>query len=126
MKSGITKKQAVDSGMALVLISLIVYLVWKVDTALYLAVIFLIVNMTVPTIFKPFAWLWFGFSTVLGTVMSKILLSIVFITIITPIGLLRRLFGKDSLQLKNFKKSNESVFLSRDHKYSENDIIKPF
>jgi hypothetical protein len=58
--------------------------------------------------------------------MSKILLSIVFITIVTPIGLLRRLLGKDSLQLKNFKKSKDSVFLSRDHKYTENDIAKPF
>jgi hypothetical protein len=124
--SEITKKQSTDSGMALVLISLIVYLVWKVDAALYCAVVFLVINMTVPTVFKPFAWLWFGLSTLIGTVMSKILLSIVFITIVTPIGLLRRLLGKDSLQLKNFKKSKDSVFLSRDHKYTENDIAKPF
>lgn len=126
MRSEITKKQSTDSGMALVLISLIVYLVWKVDAALYLAVAFLVVNMTVPIIFKPFAWLWFGFSTLLGTVMSKILLSIVFITIVTPIGMFRRLLGKDSLQLKNFKKSEDSVFISRNHKYTENDIAKPF
>jgi len=126
MKSGITKKQSTDSGMALVLLSLIVYLVWKVDAALYCGGIFLVVNMTVPTVFKPFAWLWFGFSTLLGTVMSKILLSIVFITIVTPIGLLRRLLGKDSLQLKNFKKSKDSVFITRNHKYSETDIAKPY
>lgn len=126
MKSEITKKQSTDSGMALVLISLIVYLVWKVDAALYCGVIFLVVNMVVPSVFKPFAWLWFGLSTLIGTVMSKILLSIVFITIVTPIGLLRRLFGKDSLQLKNFKKSKDSVFIKRDHKYTENDIAKPF
>ena len=126
MKSGITKKQATDSGMALVLISLIVYLVWKADTALYLAVFFLVVNMIVPSVFKPFAWLWFGFSIVLGTVMSKILMTVVFVVIVTPIGLLRRLFGKDSLQLRAFKKSKDSVFISRNHKYTENDIVKPF
>jgi len=126
MISGITKKQSVDSGMALVLLSLIVYLVWKIDAALYCGVVFLVINMTVPTLFKPFAWLWFGLSTLLGTVMSKILLSIVFITIITPIGLIRRLLGKDSLQLKNFKRSKNSVFINRDHKYTENDIVKPF
>ena len=124
--SKITKKQAADSGMALVLISLIVHLIWKVDTALYLAVIFLVVNMTVPSIFKPFAWLWFGFSTMLGTIMSKVLMTVVFVVIVTPIGLLRRLLGKDSLKLKAFKKSKGSVFLSRDHKYTENDILKPF
>ena len=38
-----------------------------------------------------------------GRVVSKILLSIVFFAVVTPIGILRRLFGKDSLKSACFQ-----------------------
>jgi hypothetical protein len=40
---------------------------------------------------------WMGFAAVLGFFMSRILLSILFYLVITPIGLLVRLLGKDLL-----------------------------
>ena len=62
----------------------------------------------------------------MGTVMSKILLSILFFGILTPIGFLRRLFGKDSLKLRAFKASDESVMLVRNHLFVGRDITKPY
>lgn len=125
-KTVITKKQAIDGGMALVLISLILLLVFEERIFLYLAIAFQVVNMIIPNVFKPFAKLWFGFSHLLGTVMSKIILSIVFWTVITPIGFVRRIMGKDPLQLRNFKKSTASVFVERNQKYTETDVVKPY
>ena len=56
-----------------------------------------------PRIYRPVAVFWLGFSDLLGAVMSKILLSIVYFAVVTPIGILRRLAGKDSLKLRAFK-----------------------
>jgi len=82
--------------------------------------------MTVPSVFKPFAKLWFGLSHFIGTFLSKIILSIVFYTIITPMGLLRQMMGKDSLMLKKFKRGSNSVFVERNHTYKSEDILKPY
>ena len=53
--------------------------------------------MTVPAVLGPLAKLWFGLSAILGTVMSKLLLSLVFFLVVTPMGVLRRLVESDRL-----------------------------
>jgi hypothetical protein len=45
---------------------------------------------------------------------------------VTPIGVLRRLFGKDSLKLREFKVSRESAMLVRNHLFVSHDIEKPY
>jgi len=43
---------------------------------------------------------WMALAFMLGFVVSNVLLTILFFLVITPIGLLARLFGKDFLSLK--------------------------
>ena len=62
----ISKEMCKDSGLALVLICMICYLVWKHQFLILLAIAFLLVAMTYPPIFKPFARFWFGLSTAPG------------------------------------------------------------
>ena len=118
--------QARDTGMALVLICLLA--AWfghRRDTVGY-AIILLALTMTWPAAFKPAAKLWFGLSHAMGAVMSKILLGAVFFTVLTPVGLLRRAIGKDSMQLNRFKKDSASVLRVRDHRFTANDIETPY
>ena len=122
----ITKDQSRDTGMAMVLILLIVYVFLNQETFVFGAMALHVLNMIVPQVYRPIAVIWFGISRVLGTIMSKILLSIVFFTVVTPIGVLRRLLGKDSLQLRAFKASEESVMLQRNHTFTGRDIEKPY
>jgi Saxitoxin biosynthesis operon protein SxtJ len=121
-----TKDQSRDTGMAMVLLLLLIYLKTRREGWLYSAMVLHIVNMIVPRIFAPVAVLWLGLSHILGTVMSKVLLSILFFAVVTPIGLLRRLFGKDSLKLREFKAGTESVMLVRNHLFVAQDIEKPY
>ena len=120
-KAPITKKQASDSGMALVLITLICFVVLKHDAWLWAAMVILIINMISPIIFKPFA-----FARILGTFMSKIMLALVFFIVVFPVGLLRRILGKDSLRLHQFRKEKTSVFAERNHEYTAADLDKPY
>jgi hypothetical protein len=64
-----------------------------------------VVNMIVPQIFRPIAVIWLGFSNLLEEIVPKTLLSIVLLHVVTPIGMPRRLAGKDSLKLRAFKAS---------------------
>ena len=125
-KSRITKKQASDSGMALVLIALICFAVLRYDAWLWAAMIILVLDMIFPIIFKPFAFVWFGFSRILGTFMSKIMLALVFFLVVFPMGMIRWILGKDSLRLHQFRKEKTTVFAERNHEYTAADLDKPY
>ncbi len=122
----ISAEMCKDSGLALVLICLICFQVWKHQFLILLAIAFLLVAMTYPPIFKPFARFWFALSTALGTVVSKIILTITFFTVVFPVGLMRRALGKDAMLLKSWKKNGASVFRQRDHRFSAEDLEHPY
>lgn len=125
-KRKITKDQSRDTGMAMVLILLIVAASRKREGYLFIAMVLQVVNMIVPQVFQPVAVLWLGLSDLMGAVVSKVLLSIVFFGVVTPIALIRRLFGKDSLKLRAFKGSKESVMLERNHVFAGRDLERPY
>ena len=58
--------------------------------------------------------------------MSKVILTFVFFVVLTPIGLLRRLMGADSMQLKKWKKDAKSVLKKREQKFVMKDIENPY
>jgi hypothetical protein len=124
--SNITKDQARDTGMAIVLLCLILSLVFKKKELVFAAIAFLVLNMIWPNAFRYAAKIWLGFSHLLGTIMSRILLSIIYFVMVTPVGLIRKICGSDSMMLKTWKKSTKSVFNSRNHTYSKNDIEHPY
>jgi multisubunit Na+/H+ antiporter MnhG subunit len=93
---------------------------------LFAALAILIVNMIWPPFFKPIARLWIGLSFLLGTMMSKILLTVVFVLIVTPVGVVRKWLGADAMQLKKWKKDTSSVFSVRRKIYQPGDLEKPY
>jgi hypothetical protein len=48
----------------------------------------------------PFYWLWMGIAFVTGNVINRVLLGAVFYLLVTPIGLIMRLTGRDRLRLR--------------------------
>jgi len=126
ISTNISKNQARDTGMAIVLILLIIAVFSLEFIYVKIALFILVISMTIPLIFKYIAVIWFGFSHLLGTFVSKILLSLIFFLVVAPVGLVRRLLGYDSLKLKEFKKGTESVMEVRDITFTRDDIDKPF
>jgi len=121
-----TKEQAKDTGLALILICLLLAYFGGRVKLLPLAMLLLLITMTVPAVLRPLARVWFGLSHILGTVMSKVMLTLVFFLVLTPIGLFRRMAGKDTLRLAKWKTGTESVFRVRDHTFTAEDIGQPF
>lgn len=124
--TNISKNQARDTGMAIVLILLLIAVFSLEFIYVKIAIIALIIAMTIPLIYKYFAVIWFGLSHLLGTFVSKILLILVFFLVLLPVGLIRRLLWYDTLKLKEFKKGADSVMQIRNITFSRNDIDKPF
>ena len=126
IKMKVSDEQCKDSGLALVLIALILSMVFSPHYLLPIGIGLLVVTMSVPTLFRPFARIWFGFSHALGTLVSKILLSLLFYGLVTPVGFIRRVLGKDSMQLKKWKRGKVSVFHDRDHLFTRQDLDNPY
>ena len=125
--SKISKAQSRDTGMAMVLIMLLLANFFLKSSVLnILSIPVLILTMSIPSIFKPLAVVWFGFSHILGAVMSRVILSFIFIIVVTPLGLLINTIRRDPLRLKAFKKTTDSVFITRDHTFSKKDIDYPY
>ena len=118
--------QAKDTGLAITLIFLLVIFFTEKDQLLIAAICTLVMCMTWPTFFKPVAPLWFGFSHFLGNIVSKILLSAMFILLVSPVGLVRRILGFDSMKIKQWRDGSKSVFVDREHIYKPKDLETPY
>jgi len=122
----ITREQSKDTGLAMMLILLLVGL-FSGNILFYKLVIpVLLVVMIVPGWFYPLAILWFGFSHLLGSFMSQVILSVIFFIIVMPVALFRKLIGVDTLRLKQFKKGSGTVMHIRNHVFVPSDIEKPY
>ena len=80
--------------------------------SLLIAVIFLVLGLLNSKILNPFKRIWIKFGEILGKVIAPLVLSIVYFIVITPIGLLLRIFGKDLLGIKFLEK--KSYWIKRD------------
>ena len=119
-------KRILNGGLAYLLLLLILYLVFDKPWILYVALALVVVLMVSPKIFQPFSWVWYTLTELLGTLVSRILLSLIFYLVVTPVGMLRRLLGIDSLLLKQFNKSSESVFIQQNRAYTAKNLEKPY
>ena len=72
--------------------------------SLVISFIFLIFGLINSKILTPLNRLWFKFGLLLGKFISPIIMGIIFFIVVTPIGIIMRLFKKDLLNLKYNKK----------------------
>lgn len=115
----IKKKDNVIFGITFSAVFLIIAL-WPLLDGLNLRIwslitsaVFVMISFTFPNVFTYLNLWWIKLGYFLGKIISPIVMGIVFFIIVTPIGLLLRLFGKDILRLKRNK---NSYWINRDYK----------
>jgi len=67
---------------------------------LVISIIFLFLGLLNSKILTPLNKLWFKFGIFLGKIISPLIMGIIFFLVVTPIGFIMRLTGKDLLNLK--------------------------
>ena len=80
--------------------------------------ILIILGVIAPLLLKPIHKMWMIFAVIIGWIMTRIILSVLFFSIITIIGIFTRLIGKDFLNLKSNNK--ESYWNIRNKEYELN------
>ena len=66
----------------------------------FLSFIFLLLGLVNSKLLMPLNKLWFSFGLLLGRFISPIIMGVIFFGLVTPIGLLLRVFRKDILKIK--------------------------
>ena len=79
--------------------------------SLIISLVFLILGFLNSKVLSPLNKLWFKFGIFLGSVVSPIIMGIIFFFVVTPIGIIMRALGKDLLNLK-FNK-NKSYWIEK-------------
>ena len=99
------------------------FLFWKEKESFQILLTFgvtlCILGIVIPFILKPIYWVWMIFATILGWIMTRVILSLLFYIILTPIGLIPRLFGKQFLELR-WDRSKESYWNFRTNEHLQN------
>ena len=96
------RKFGLTVGFVLVIIAAVLFYSEK-SSAAYFAIIgalLILAAVIYSKILKPLNKIWMSLAIVLGFFMSRVILTILFYLVLTPIGLLAKLFGKKFMKLE--------------------------
>ena len=82
--------------------------VWSI----FVAIIFLILGLMNSKLLTPLNKLWFKFGLFLGSIVSPIVMGIVFFLVVTPTGFIMKIVGKDLLNIK-YDREKKSYWINR-------------
>lgn len=103
---------------------LILYLVFRHISLLYVSIGVGIVGILSSYLSKKIEWVWYKLTHILSLIVPNILLGLIFYIILTPIAFFANLSGKkDTLQIK---KPEKSAFVTLNKKYAAADLKNPW
>jgi len=108
------RKFGITVGGVILAIGLVLFYFEK-PSAIYFAVIgglLILFGALFPNILKPINKIWMSLAIILGFIMSRVILTILFYLVLTPIALLAKLVGKKFMILK-YDKSAKSYWERR-------------
>ena len=80
--------------------------------SIFFSIIFFLLGITNSKLLNPLNKIWFNFGILLGKMISPLVMGIIFFLVVTPIGVIMRVFGKDILRLK-YEKKNKSYWIEK-------------
>ncbi len=91
---------------------------------LLVAAAWLLLALIFPLGLRPLYRLWMGLGLVLGWINARIILALVFFCVVTPIGGLLRLFGKDPMQRR--RNAGRDYWVVRDQAFDPESFRNQF
>lgn len=77
-----------------------------------ISMVFLILGLMNSKLLTPLNKLWFKFGMILGAIVAPIVMGFIFFLVVTPIGLVMRIMGKDLLN-KKYDKTKNTYWINR-------------
>ncbi len=108
------KKFGITIGIVLGLMGM--WFLWRGKGGSYAllgsSILFLSLSFIYPLLLKPVQKLWMSLAVLLGWLMTRVILIILFYLVVTPIALLAKLCGKDFLNTK-LDRNAKSYWITR-------------
>ena len=117
------KSNPTKTVLVLMLAFLIIYLFTKYNWAIYTSIGLGIIGAFFSFLTKIIDSLWMKLAWVLSLIIPKIILSIIFYLILTPIAFIAKFFREDDLLLHN---KHDSCFKDVNKTFSPQDLTKPW
>ena len=86
--------------------------------SLIISAIFLFLGLINSKLLTPLNKAWFTFGIFLGKIVSPFIMGIIFFLVVTPIGFIMKILGKDLLQLK-FNKNVQTYWIEKSDQKSK-------
>jgi cytochrome b subunit of formate dehydrogenase len=112
------KKELRKFGLTVGAVLLIIsgFLFWKQRAAFtYFAVsggALIVFGLLAPTALKPLFRVWMSFAVIMGFIMTRVILTVIYFFLFTPIALVLKLLGKDLLE-ERWDKTATSYWIKR-------------
>ena len=126
------KSQSISSNRSFGILFFFVFLIislWPILNeenirlwSILISLIFLFLGILNSKILTPLNKAWIRFGLLLGNIISPIVMAIIFFGVVTPTGVVLRLFKKDILKIK--KNNNSSYWINKDN--SNNNMKNQF
>ena len=81
--------------------------------SIVISLIFLILSLMNSKLLTPLNQLWSRFGLLLGNIVAPIVMGLVFFLVVTPVGIVMRIMGKDLIR-KKLNKNNKSYWIKRE------------
>ena len=77
-----------------------------------ISLIFLFLGLMNSKFLSPLNKIWFKFGIILGAIIAPVVMCIIYFLVVTPIGIIMKIMGKDLLNLK-YNKSKKTYWIKR-------------
>lgn len=122
------RKFGYSVGSVLLIIGLTLLYFGKSSAVYFLSIagILILLGFILPASLKPLQKIWMGISVILGSIMTRVILTFLFYIVVTPVAIIAKIAGKDFLNLK-IEKEKKSYWIFRDKKeYNKTETEKQF
>jgi hypothetical protein len=113
------EKKSMETCLVITTGFLLLYFIFQVKILLIVAFIIGLTGILLRPLALKIAWVWHKLGDIMGFLISKLILSIIFFVILLPIALIYRLIKRDTLMLKN---KYSSYWIIRNYKYAKKDM----
>lgn len=119
-----TREKELETTLTLCIALVVLFFFTKKQHAYYLTlcVILGLIGMFSKFLTSKISWAWLKLGELMGAVMSKVILTIVFFIFLFPIALLARIFSKNNNNLQLKKTEDNTYYFIRNHKFQSKDL----
>jgi hypothetical protein len=125
MKKDISPYKNLETMGVLCAAALVFGLLLKIQALLYIALALLLTGLFVKGLAALITRVWLKFAEILGGINTRIILTVVFYVLLTPIAVIYRMVHGDFMGLKRRERA-ETYFSQREHAYAPRDLTNPW